>query len=64
VLNRRCSARVYTKAASSDSFVVTRATDPVVKDAVCPALSVLVKDGGHLLLDAEGVSEDTSPGDT
>jgi hypothetical protein len=30
VLNRRCSARVYTKAASSDSFVATRATDPVV----------------------------------
>jgi hypothetical protein len=32
-----------------------------LEDAVCSALFVLVKYGGHLLLDAEGTSEDTSP---
>jgi hypothetical protein len=35
-----------------------------LEDTVCSALFVLVKDGGHLLLDAEGVSEHTSPGST
>jgi hypothetical protein len=32
-----------------------------LEDAVCSALFVLIKYGGHLLLDAEGRSEDTSP---
>jgi hypothetical protein len=35
-----------------------------LEDAVCSALFVSVKDGGHLLLDAEGVSEHTSSGGT